>query len=200
MTISIAGQQALIIPLGSAATGTYLDPANTSTTITLSNGNLTAYKNSSSWAMSRANVSHSGGKYYYEVHIDSSNSSNYFILGVANASAPLADYVGQDSNGWGYYGNGGSMSHSGNQTGEYATFTTGDIVGIAIDITAGNVWYAKNGTWQLGNPATGVSPMQTGVTGTLFPAVSFYQIGYQMTCSFASASFTYTAPSGFSPW
>ena len=66
-----------------------------------------------------------------------------------------------------FYRNNGSYSSSfgGGGTSGYASWTTNDIVGVAIDFDSGKIWYAKNNSWQSGDPATGNSPTNTFTTG-----------------------------------
>lgn len=41
------------------------------------------------------------------------------------------------------------------------SFTVGDRIGIAFDADTQDVWFSKNGTWVVGDPATGTSPSTT---------------------------------------
>jgi len=49
------------------------------------------------------------------------------------------------------------------------TYDVGDLMSIALDVTAGKVWYAKNGTWQdSGDPAAGTDFATEGLTPANF--------------------------------
>jgi hypothetical protein len=79
-----------------------------------------------------------------------------------------------------------------------ATYTTGDVIGVAFDADTGKVWFAKNNTWQAsGNPASGTSPATTLTTGdTWVPIFGGYQSGV-WDANFGQRPFAYTPPSGF---
>ena len=61
------------------------------------------------------------------------------------------------------------------------TFTSGDIIGIALDLTNSKLYFSKNGTWQeSGDPTSGstgtgalaIVPVATTGLGNYFPAVA----------------------------
>ena len=92
------------------------------------------------------------------------------IIGLANTSMSISANTPSDSaNGWGYYsGNGHILNNSDVAYGN--SFTLGDIITIAVDVTATSVWFAKNGVWQnSGNPLTAANPAFTNLSGTLYP-------------------------------
>jgi hypothetical protein len=79
-----------------------------------------------------------------------------------------------------------------------ASYTTGDVIGIALDMTNGKLWFAKNGTWQAsGNPAAGTNACFTGITGTLRAALGAYSSTPTLTANFGASAFAYSPPSGF---
>ena len=184
--------------------GTTWNPLDKASQITLSNGNLTAQQGSTStWDLVRGTTSHGSGsgKWYFEVHCDSLGT--YLMMGLANSSAPLTSYVGATSNGWAYYNTNGTIVYNGTQGGSYPTYTTGDVVMVAADMTNGYLWFGKNGVWiNSGNPAAGTGYINASfpLTGALFPAVSPYDANEKVTGRFTASAYTYTIPSGFSSW
>ena len=70
---------------------------------------------------------------------------------------------------------------------------------VALDLTAGKLWYGKDGVWMAGDPAAGTGATHTGVSGTLFPAgnAGAYP-NFNITANFGATAFAYAAPSGFS--
>ena len=141
------------------------------------------------------------GKFYFEVtctSLDTVRTWIGFLTTQTNAfaSGGTASYnltysaLYAASDGYIYYNTGSSAYAT-----YGATYTTGDVIGIAYD--NGKIWWSKNGTWQAsGNPATGANPGLTGwnVYGDLYP-----YCGYSSTFSgnFGQQPFTYTAPTGF---
>ena len=153
----------------------------------LSSANLTTTTGSSANTIVRATIGVTSGKWYWEV---TQATANEVLVGVANSSASLTQYLGQTANGWGYDSLNGAK-YNGTSGAYGATFTTSDVIGIALDMTAGTLVFYKNNTSQ--------GTAFTGLTGTLFPAVSAGAASTSMTINFGQQPFVYTAPSGFLP-
>jgi hypothetical protein len=76
-------------------------------------------------------------------------------------------------------------------------FSSGAVVGMAIDRDAGLAWFAVNGTWQFGDPAAGTGGKALP-TGALFLATG--GPGDVMTLRTSAATQTYAPPTGFLVW
>ena len=156
---------------------------------TFSNGNLDFTDSSSS---NRAAISTFGlktGKWYYE--LTCTNNGVYSI-----------GWYDMPNNGGSFYRNNGSYSSSfgGGGTFGYSSWTTNDVIGVAIDFDSGKIWYAKNNSWQSGDPATGNSPTNTFTTGkTLFVEVFTDNVSGTKSGSlnFGQRAFIYTPPTGY---
>ncbi len=159
--------------------------------VTLSNGNLTAASASSdtTWGSVRSNIGVSSGKYYWEVTINSIDAGRFIMIGVAQSGASITSYLGASSVGWQYYGEAGNKINNDSQVGYGATFTSGDIIGVALDRDAGTLTFYKNGTTQ--------GQAYSGLSGTIYAGVSLRNIGNQITANFGASAFAYTPPSGF---
>ncbi|OYV39756.1 MAG: hypothetical protein B7Z80_06345 [Rhodospirillales bacterium 20-64-7] len=136
------------------------------------------------------------------MHLDSAGVSNYGMVGVANISMPLSISVGGDVNGWSYYQQTGKKYYNNAATAYGSAWATNTIIGCAVDLDTGNIWWSYNGAWiASGDPATGANPAFTGLTGTLYPATSIYASnGDTVTARFSAVDQTYAAPSGFTAW
>ena len=80
-----------------------------------------------------------------------------------------------------------------------STYNVNDVIGVALDLDNGGIWFSKNGTWQgtgSPNPATNTSPAYTGLTGTHFFASGTGGSG-RIIANFGQRAFAYSAPSGF---
>lgn len=169
---------------------------------TLSNNNLTAELGTSSvWRLLRATEGKSSGKWYFEVFVDKNPGSGRFEVGVGSTAVPLESEPGAHAAGWVWLNNSNPQARN-NTTGVlYGStyWTTGDIVGCAVDFDAGKIWWSLNGTWT-GDPAAGTGAPFTNVSGTLFPLMASNFTGAKGTARFADADLTYTLPSGFSAW
>ena len=126
--------------------------------------------------------SSTGGKWYWEVRIVTYQDGG--ILGITNdtfnsdveigynspASGLLADAIGY------YFDNGNLLSgvQDGGTTSSYgAKVAAGDIIGIAVDVDNGKIWFAENNSFQnSGNPATGANAAR-GASGTIGAAMDF---------------------------
>jgi hypothetical protein len=179
--------------LTSATAANYcvMNPLDTNT-ITMSNGNLTANTSGTTWTSARASFGLTSGKWYWEYTINGvPASSQYTMVGVASASVPLSSYIGASATGYGYNANDG-QKYNNSTAGAYGSaYTSGDVIGVALDMDAGTLIFYKNNTSQ--------GTAYTGLSGTIFPAVSMYVGSGSMTTglNFGQQGFVYTPPSGF---
>jgi len=160
---------------------------------TLSNGNLDFLKPNNGWdAGTRGTIGVSSGKWYWE--ITKNNSANYSMYGVALSNASFTeDYGAPNNETWTYESNSGNKfgdSSGGSGTAYGATFTTGDVIGVALDMTAGTLVFYKNGVSQ----GTAFSTLAGKI---LFPWIDLYTSSDAAITNFGQRAFAYTAPSGF---
>jgi carbon monoxide dehydrogenase subunit G len=181
------------------------DPTRTDDSIDLSNGNLTAYSNEGDpgiYGSSFATVSRTTGRWYWEVVVDVLDTQLDLFVGVIRADAVVTNRFVDVANQPRYaYRATGDRYASGTTSG-FASFTVGDVVGVAWDADTDEIWYSKNGAWQSGDPSTGTSPASSGNNPTVEPLRP--GIGYdnnvgvaQVTARFSQSQWTYTAPTGF---
>lgn len=164
------------------------NPADKNTNVTLSNGDLTAYK-SDSYGGVRSTVAVSTGKWYWEVLIDS-GAGNYPMVGVCPLSLGINTDGMKSSQSFMYcMTNGYKVNSSWPGSAYGATCVNGDRIGVALDMTAGTITFYKNGVSQ------GVA--FSGVTGTLCAVVSSGSGPIQETANFGASAFNYSVPSGF---
>ena len=172
--------------------------------LTLANGNLDATASSAAWRSVIGTLARSTGKFYYEVTVTATTATNYMIVGVGRSSLPasaLNAEPGSTADGWGVqFGspswkvNGGSYTNLGTAF----SYTTNDVLMVAVDVDAGKFWFGKNGTWILsGDPAAGTNALFTNLTGEILPMVGVYSSGNTGSANFGQRPFAYTAPSGF---
>lgn len=185
------------------------NPSDKGGDIVLSNGDLSAEKQFSdgfSHAHVRATLFRASGKYYFEVKLDLGTPSNFNVIGVANSSMSVtgSSPVGDNANSWSYYQQTGEKYHNGVTSSYGSSYTTADIIGVAVDLDNDRIFFSKNGTWQnSGDPSAGTNAAFTNVAGSVAPAVSLYSgISYfhKVTARFKAADFSYSPPSGFSAW
>ena len=156
---------------------------------TLSNGNLDFTESSSNNRTAVSTFGLKTGKWYFEFL---STNTGTFSIG----------WHDMENNQGSFYRNNGSYSSSfgGGGTSGYASWTTNDIVGVAIDFDSGKIWYAKNNTWQSGDPATGNSPTNTFTTGLTLHTEAFTDNSSGTksgSFNYGQRPFTYTPPAGY---
>ena len=164
--------------------------SNTSTGFTFANANLSATFSSSNWETIQGSQGINKGKWYYEVKA-SGLSSGYMMVGWTSVNfmnQSPTNYVGHGHSEPSYalhYGDGGvyySTSSANTQDSSYGvTYTNNDIIGCAIDIDNGKLYWSKNGTWMnSGVPtsgSTGTGAFSIADTATNYfwnPVISLY--------------------------
>ena len=179
--------------------------------MTLSNGGLTVVATTSVWQSCRGSISRTAGKYYVEFLCMSSPSSNASGFGIADASFGPTSYLGSNNYSAAFSNSGGvslisPAGFSGSASGSPHLPVLNDVMQIAVDLTAGKVWYGINNVWQAGgNPAAGTGELTDIVAPALgiafFPAMSVdFPTSGTWTLQPTAASQTYAPPAGFSPW
>ena len=157
-------------------------------TATLSEGNLKlTATTAAAWANRLSTIGMREGKWYCEFKIDLANSP--FFIGIADESTLPTQYIGQSSGSWGYYGSGGTVWNNASSSALGASYTTGDLIGIAFNADSGQLTFYKNGVSQ--------GTVSSIPSGQYFFAFSGTSVSTAGTANFGQRPFAYTAPSGF---
>tara|TARA_R100001129_G_scaffold104617_1_gene71522 strand:- start:2377 stop:3729 length:1353 start_codon:yes stop_codon:yes gene_type:complete len=128
-----------------------------------SKGCLTITKTNSGYKPGLSTFGAHSGKYYAEFKLET--ASGYTNFGVVNAFKKKAlgtgsslDYIGDGNDGVAYQPGSSSLYYNGSSQGSYGSASQGDIIGIALDIDNGYVYWSKNGTFlNSGVPTSGGS-------------------------------------------
>jgi len=167
-----------------------------STAGVLTNGSLDyTYSGGAYYNGIRSTIGVSSGKWYWETTCTAIGSGGvYAYTGIASntfnydGSTNVAIYaVGT----YFYQGDGNKSSGTGagQSTAAYgATYTTNDVIGVALDLDAGTLTFYKNGVSQ--------GTAYSGLSGTFFPSVATV-LNVAFAANFGQRPFAYTAPSGF---
>jgi len=171
---------------GGQVRGNYatLNPLNLGASATLANGNLDHASTTASWTTALSTIGMQTGKWYFEATMTSTGEQ---MVGVANTSFTTSTYLGANTNSWAYYSSGVKYTNAGASS-YGASYTNGDVIGVALDIDAGTVTFYKNGSSQ--------GQAFSGLAGPLFFGVSGIS-STTRTVNFGQRPFAYTAPSGF---
>lgn len=151
----------------------------------------------------RGNVGVTTGKWYWEVLPN--NDGQGLHVGTSPAEGlPISPYYpGSTSLSYGYNGSNGQKVTNGTYSAFGDTFTTNDVLSVALDMDNGSVWFAKNGVWQAsGDPAANLNPAFTGISLSVPLTASIGRnnaaaVNPQANVNFGQRPFSYTPPSGF---
>ena len=166
-TLSGSGKQILDTPSNVFAT---LNPLAGTAIGSYTNGNNRIVGVASSWTTAPSTFAVSSGKWYCEA------KAQYISLmvGILDIDQMIVNnYQGTKSNGWGYETTGTLWNNGSGTTSWGATYTTGDIVGIAMDLDNNKLYFSKNGSWQnSADPAAGTGGVSITADKTYYFAMS----------------------------
>ena len=164
-----------------------------------SNGNLT-HGNGAVWRFAPSTIAVSSGKWYAEFKIGGGDS----IVGIASVTDMANNtilVVGSTANSIGYDSS-GSRGINNSFVAYGSSFTTNDIISIALDMNNNALYFAKNGTYQnSGVPTSGASK-----TGAINISTSdFYVLGMSQNNNTSNSNYgspaysanSYTDGAGF---
>ncbi len=158
---------------------------------TYSNGNL-QFQNTNAATTATGSgtcATPSSGKWYYEYTPLNGTTDVYPQVGVS-ATTQVDSLFSTGSTHYGYRANGQKVNNS---TGAAygLSYTTDDIIGVALNLDAGEITFYKNGVSQ------GVA--YSGITATAFtPALITYN-SHSVLFNFGQRAFAHTPPAGFEP-
>jgi len=158
------------------------------------NGNLDADGLSYGyWGNILSTIAVSSGKWYAEFTVATAGLG--VAVGILDVN-PLPStysnddqYMGRFAKGYGYRSDSGNKVNNNSATSYGATFTNGDVIGVALDLDAGTLVFYKNNTSQ----GTAFSSL----SGTFAFAVATVDSVSLVNCNFGQRAFAYSAPSGY---
>jgi hypothetical protein len=153
--------------------------------MTLLNGNLNT-SSTTNGVQRYGTIGVSSGKWYWESSPTAlSGGGNGMTLGISNNIQETgATFTGNR----GYFNNDGKAYTGSTGVAYGATWTTNDIIGMALDLNSGTLTFYKN------NVSQGVA--FTGLTGEWFPLIRTDATANSFI-NFGQRPFTYTPPTGF---
>ena len=197
------------------ATMNILNKENGGSTLSLGNTKLvtTAQGGGPYTGRTIATLGATSGKYYWEVKVLTDPSSTYPVVAIVGEDFSVSDssayLTGNNANSKTYItyklenGNVEYNFTGSRQGGSYgSSASTNDIIGVALDLDNGKVFFSKNGTWgNSGDPANGTNPASSSVgslTGNfVFPAFGDenYSSSATLAVNFGNGYFGTTAVS-----
>ena len=177
---------------GGEVTGNYcvFNSLNKGNDVTLSDGNLQAASTSSSKDGVFGTIGVSSGKYYWEVELTSADGNTNAAIGVALGT--LSPDAGSPTSAGAYF----YSSYNGNKWLSSAdssygnSYTTGDVIGVALDLDNNTLAFYKNGVSE-GNATTSLP------SGTYFPYVgdNANNSAQTVVANWGQRAFSHSAPS-----
>jgi hypothetical protein len=196
-----------------------LDPANKSSNVTLSNGNLTASGTgpSTSSGCVRGTRGHTSGQFYCEFKVGvvgGTSAANTSAGACTNAFAiTTVTSLGIDgpvpANSLGLREGAVYTAYAGTTSGATSSggAASNDILMVAVDVTAGRAYVGVNGVWiKAASTTFNSSSFDWSFTGgtLIYPAcsVEYTSLAAATTLIFnpGSSTFAYTPPSGYVAW
>jgi len=143
---------------------------------TFSNGNNTVATSTSAESMNTSTIGASSGKFYFESKVQTASANG--LVGIAgNVTDSTSNWLGEVSgqDGYGYDGGIGRVYYNGTYAAGYSAYTSGDIIGVAMDLDNNKLYFSKNGTWEKsGDPTSG----STGTGALAISAASSTPTGF----------------------
>jgi hypothetical protein len=143
----------------------------------LSEGNLKLTNVGGNYFSRTGNIAVTSGKWYAEVKITQLGSQSQ--VGIIDITKATGDswYANAIERAYVYLENGYRYSNDSGGSWGADSYTTGDIIGIAMDLDNNKVYVSKNGTWQnSGDPTSGA----TG-TGAMYSITDGYDYSFVST-------------------
>ena len=127
--------------------------------LTFSEGNCKLTNASSGgWKPAISTIAPTNGKWYCEIKITSSASEHHGILDITQFNDQSNYNLDSLTRAYLYYYYNGQKINNSSYEDYGDSYTTGDVIGIALDLTNNKVYFAKNGTWQdSGDPTSGAT-------------------------------------------
>lgn len=169
------------------------DTVNKGAGVTLSSGNLTASIPNNSSGTALSSEGKSNGKWYCEITI--SSSGNATLIGATSNNTGTSPTASNARYYYGYNGTANSTGTSGNLN-YGASYGTGDIISIALDMDNGTIEFWKNGI------KYGISSRDVKTLGTVYIGVwsGGSSASVNCTANFGATPFKYSIPDGYSPY
>jgi hypothetical protein len=159
----------------------------------ITDGNL-AISTYGGTSQKRSSFAVTSGKFYWEITITGGVDPTSGTIGITDPAKPNTTtmFAGSSTGVIAYYGNGNKYVNGAAAAAYGSSYTTSDVIGVALDMDGSTITFYKNNTSQ-GSIST------TGTLTTAMPLLGSGS-GSQTTnfaANFGQRPFTYTPPSGF---
>ena len=145
---------------------------------TFSEGNLKLSTTTTPEAYNSSTIAVSSGKWYCEIEYDTTASGSS-VIGIVDGPPTAANAsLHKQAQGWGYRDGGNVKNNDSTVSGSWASYTTGDIIGIALDLDNNRLFFSKNGSFQnSGDPTSSTGAITITAPSSLTTGHYFFAIG-----------------------
>jgi hypothetical protein len=157
---------------------------------TIAQGNLNVTTNNGGYGGGvRSTIAVSSGKWYWEsvITVLGGSAGQAPVVGIIPPTTPI-NAISSNTR-YAYYGGTGNKLSSAGSVAYGAAFSTGDVIGYALDLDAGTLTFYKNNTSQ--------GTAFTGLSGSFCAAVYDPSTGGTTAINFGQQPFTFSPPSGY---
>eukprot|EP00817_Percolomonadidae_sp_ATCC50343_P002893 CAMPEP_0117426388 /NCGR_PEP_ID=MMETSP0758-20121206/6519_1 /TAXON_ID=63605 /ORGANISM="Percolomonas cosmopolitus, Strain AE-1 (ATCC 50343)" /LENGTH=243 /DNA_ID=CAMNT_0005211541 /DNA_START=704 /DNA_END=1435 /DNA_ORIENTATION=- len=123
---------------------------------------------------------YTSGVNFWEVHIEECDVKDHIMIGVSTSNQSTHKWIGQDAEGWSWFGNNKAYYHDAKTTLSKSSFGKGDVIGVKLDLSNsknnGGLCFYKNGVPM----GLGFSQLKNS-TEKFFPSVSLRMSGSKVT-------------------
>jgi len=154
---------------------------------TFSNANLTSTFAGGGYATAYGTIAVTSGKYYWEVTVSTVGGDSQ--IGISEAVS-----IDSTSAVYRVYRSSGQKQTTGNVSSAYgSSYTTSDIIGVALDIDSGTITFYKNNTSQ----GTAFTDIASALPSTGWTPYGYGYSGNVLSANFGQRPFSYTPPTGY---
>jgi len=158
-------------------------------------GNLKFNSSNTDRVCVRGTMGVTSGKWYFEYTDGASGSGSVGVATAGATSLVQNGMVGNSSQGWAVNNDGAKENGNSETAGYMASFTTGDVVSVALNMDDGEITFYKNGS------SAGVAFTNLGSKGAIYPAICTGSHSSNFdTLNFGQVDFAHTPPSGYKAW
>ena len=206
LTNMTAADQATDTPTNNFATGNPLGPFRVGHWNFTEGATYAQYAGGNDWGSFTSTIAVGSGKWYVEIQAGGSDlfigagSEDFNFVGAGSGTGFPEIYYGYTgTNSVGYHANNGNIYNNGSASAIGSTYTTNDIISVALDMDNGKIYFAKNGTYiNSQNPATGANSIALPDTSArYFIGGSSYGTGKNHRCNYGGYT-SFTISSGAS--
>ena len=149
------------------------------------------------------------GKYYFEALIERAPATNTAQIGILADVEPVPTWyawsglqpgainTAAGTEAFVYRGTDGQKASAGALTAYGATYTSGDVIGVALDLDAGTLTFYKNGATQ----GVAYSTLRSAPNRVFYPLIGWANnLQIQILARFLPSEWSYTPPTGHAQW